>query len=332
MRGHSLRRVDLLEAPPVTSAPRTLDPTSVPTDLRHPDPTNGRGRGTGIGLMLVSSASGQMGAALGASAFPLIGPVGVVAVRQLVTALLLVPAVRPSVRGLRRDQWLPILGLVAVFSVMNLSLYLAIERIGLGLAVTIEFLGPLALAILGSRRARDLVCAIIAGLGVAVLTKPGPTTDVAGLALAGIAAAAWAAYILLNRAVGRGLPGLQGPALASAGTALLWLPVAIFWFSTHPPTARALALAAACAVLASLIPYVADILALRRVPAPVFGTFASVSPVWAALAGWLVLGQVLHANEWIGIGLIVTSNVVVVARGRRATRADEPAVSRRSLD
>lgn len=312
--------MDLLEAPPVASAPRVTDPTSVPSVLQPADPATGRERGVGIALMLASSASGQTGAALGASAFPLIGPVGVVAVRQLVTALVLVPAVRPRLRGLRREQWLPILGLVAVFSVMNLSLYLAIERIGLGLAVTVEFLGPFALAILGSRRVRDLVCAIVAGLGVVVLAKPGPTTDVVGLALAGIAAAAWAAYILLNRAVGRSLPGLQGPALASAGTALLWLPLAIVWFSTHPPTARGLALAAACAVLASLIPYVADVLALRRVPAPVFGTFASVSPVWAALAGWLVLDQVLEVNEWFGIGLIVGSNVVVVARGRRAGR------------
>jgi inner membrane transporter RhtA len=112
-------------------------------------------RAAGIAMMLASSASNQTGAALGALAFPAVGPVGVVAVRQLVTALVLVPAVRPRFRGLRRDQWLPVLGLTAVFSVMNLSLYAAVDRIGLGPAVTIEFLGPLTVAIVASRRVAD---------------------------------------------------------------------------------------------------------------------------------------------------------------------------------
>src|SRR5262245_20844496 len=104
--------------------------------------TTRRQRAAGIALMLASSASNQTGAALGALAFPIIGPVGVVAVRQFVTAIVLAPLVRPKFHGLRKDQWLPILGLVVVFSVMNLCLYAAIDRIGLGLAVTLEFLGP----------------------------------------------------------------------------------------------------------------------------------------------------------------------------------------------
>ena len=107
--------------------------------------------------MLVSSASKQTGAALGASAFP----VGVVAVRQLVTAVVLIPIVRPTIRSVRKDQWPPILGLVVVFSVMNLSLYAAIERIGLGPAVTPEFLGPLTVAVAGSRRVLDIACAVL---------------------------------------------------------------------------------------------------------------------------------------------------------------------------
>src|SRR6478752_6931051 len=111
-----------------------------------------RQRGTGIALMLASSASNQAGAALGAMAFPAIGPVGVVAIRQFVTALVLTPIVRPRLRGLRRDQWWPILRLVVVFSIMSLSLYAAIDRIGLALAVILEFLGPLTVAIISSRR------------------------------------------------------------------------------------------------------------------------------------------------------------------------------------
>lgn len=265
--------------------------------------------------MLTSSASNQTGAALGAMAFPTIGTVGVVAIRQFVTVLILAPTVRPRLRGLRMDQWLPILGLAAVFSVMNLSLYGAVDRIGLGLAVTLEFLGPLTVAIVGSRRLLDMACAIAAGAGVVVLTNPGPTTDFVGVGLALLAATCWATYVLLNRTVGQRLPGLHGTAAASIVTAIAWTPIAIAWFATHVPTTAAVVLAGACGVMSSIAPYVADLLALRRVTAHMFGTFTSVNPVWAALAGWLLLGQALAMNEWMGIGLIVISNVALSARG-----------------
>lgn len=288
----------------------------VPADRRLSAATaTPRQRAAGIGLMLASSASTQTGAALGAMAFPAIGPVGVVAVRQLVTAIVLTPIARPRLRGLGRQQWWPILGMVLVFSVMNLSLYAAIERIGLGLAVTLEFLGPLAVAIIGSRRALDIACAVVAGAGVVVLTDPGPATDVLGIALALLAAVAWGAYILLNRTLGQRLPGLQGTAVASLVTAVVWAPIAVVWFAAHPPIAAAVALAVACGLMSSIAPYVADLLALRRVPAQMFGTFTSVHPVWAALAGWVLLDQALEPNEWAGIALIVLSNVVVSAGG-----------------
>lgn len=277
--------------------------------------TPGRPRGAGIALMLTSSASNQVGAALGATAFPTIGPVGVVAVRQIVAAIILTLTVRPKFRGLRKDQWLPILGLVVVLSVMNLTLYEAIERIGLGLAVTLEFLGPLTVAVASSRRALDITCAVLAGVGVVVLTNPGSTTDLVGVALALLAAMAWGCYILLNRTIGQRVPGLQGTAVASTVAGAAWAPIAIVWFATHRPTAAALALAMACGLMSLIVPYVVDLLALRRVPAHIFGTFTSVNPVWAALAGWLLLHQVLHVNEWVGIGLIVASNVLVSARG-----------------
>ncbi|MEZ5211619.1 DMT family transporter [Gordonia sp. (in: high G+C Gram-positive bacteria)] len=278
-----------------------------------PAPADASGRAVGIAMMLTSAASNQSGAAVGALAFPAIGPVGVVAVRQMLTALVLVLLVRPRFRTLTRAQWRPVLGLGLVFAVMNLSLYASIDRIGLGLAVTLEFLGPLTVAVAGSRRALDLGCAGLAAVGVLVLTSPGPTTDVLGIALALVAAAAWGSYILLNRSLGRQLPGLHGTALASAVTAGLWLPVAVVWFVHRPPTLHAVLLAAACGVLASIIPYAVDALALRRVPTSMFGTFTSINPVFAALAGWLVLGQALALHEWVGIVLIVVSNAAVSA-------------------
>ena len=265
-------------------------------------------------MMLTSSASNQSGAALGAMAFPAIGPVGVVAVRQIVTATLLTSMVRPRLRGLRAGQWWPILGLALVFSVMNLSLYAAIDRIGLALAVTLEFLGPLTVALAGSRRTLDVGYAVLAAAGVLVLTRPGPTTDSAGIGLALLAAAAWASYILLNRTLGQRLPGLQGTAVASLVAAAAWSPIAVTWFSFHVPTGAAVGLAAACGLLSSIVPYAADLIALRRVPAQLFGTFTSTNPVWAALAGWLVLQQGLGTHEWIGIGMIVASNVMISAR------------------
>ena len=196
--------------------------------------TPGRPSGAGVALMLTSSASNQAGAALGAMAFPTIGPVGVVAVRQIVAAIILTLTVRPKFRGLRKDQWLPILGLVVVLSVMNLTLYEAIERIGLGLAVTLEFLGPLTVAVASSRRASDIACAALAGVGVMVLTNPGSTTDLIGVSLALLAATAWGLYILLNRTIGQRLPGLQGTAVASTVAGAAWAPIAIAWFAFRP--------------------------------------------------------------------------------------------------
>lgn len=294
-----------------------------PATARRPSTTSAtpRLRGSGVALMLASSASNQAGAALGAMAFPAIGPVGVVAVRQFVTALVLAPVVRPRLRGLRADQWRPVLGLVVVFSVMNLSLYAAIDRIGLALAVTLEFLGPLTVAVAGSRRALDLAGALLAGVGVVVLTSPGPTTDLLGIGLGLLAATAWGCYILLNRTLGRRLPGLHGTAVAALVTAAVWAPIAVAWFAAHPPSRVAVALAVACGLMSSIVPYVADLLALRRVPAPVFGTFTSINPVWAALSGWLLLHQALGVHEWVGIGLIVVSNAAVSARGLASREA-----------
>lgn len=280
-----------------------------------------RQRGAGIALILANSLSNQTGAAVGATAFPAIGPVGVVAVRQFVTALMLMPLARPRLWRFDRARWWPILGLALVFGASNLTLYFAIDRIGLGLAVTLGFLGPLGVALAGSRRPVDMLCAGLAAVGVVVLTDPGPTTDVLGIG-AGIAAAvAWAAYILLNRTLGQRLPGVQGPVAASAVSAIVWIPVALVWFGSHPPTIRALAAAVVCGVLSSVIPSVTDIVVLRRVPAAMFGTLTSINPVWAALLGWVVLDQALRPNEWVGMVLIVVSNALISMRGLRTRGA-----------
>jgi inner membrane transporter RhtA len=278
------------------------------------------GRATGIALMLGSGVANQTGAALGATAFGVLGPAGVVAVRQWVAAAALLAIGRPRVRSFTWRQWWPVLLLAAVFATMNLSLYAAIDRIGLGLAVTLEFLGPLAVALSGSRRALDVGCAAAAAAGVVALTRPQPTTDYLGIGLGLLAAACWASYILLNRSVGRRLPGVEGTAVAAGVSGLLFVPVGVVVLLSHPPTPAALGCAAAAGILSSAVPFLADVLALRRVPAHFFGVFMSVNPVMAAVAGLLFLGQAPGAVEWLGIAAIVAANVVSTL-----TRSPRPA-------
>ncbi|MEU1854404.1 EamA family transporter [Streptomyces sp. NPDC019990] len=269
-------------------------------------------RWSGVALMVGSGLSNQVGASIAALAFPVLGPVGVVAVRQWVAAVVLLSAGRLNLRLFTAAQWRPVLGLAAVFATMNLSLYAAIDRIGLGFAVTLEFLGPLAVALASSRRRIDLACALVAAAGVVVLTRPRPSTDYLGVGLALIAAVCWGCYILLNRTVGERLPRLQGSAAAAAVSGLLYLPLGTAALWLHQPTVSALLCALAAGVLSSAVPFLADLLALRRVPARFFGIFMSVNPVCAALIGMLMLDQHLGAASWLAITVIVTANAVSV--------------------
>jgi inner membrane transporter RhtA len=277
-----------------------------------------QGRLPGIALMLTSALSCQFGAATATLAFPALGPVGVVAIRQWVAGAVLVAVGRPHLRSFTWRQWWPVLSLAVVFACMNLSLYLAISRIGLGLAVALEFLGPLAVALAASRRKVDLACALIAGGAVVVLTRPQPSTDYLGIGLGALAAACWAGYILLNKTIGRRVPGAQGPAAAAGLSALLYVPVGIWALTGHVLTPRAAGYAAAAGVLSSAVPFVFDLLALRLVPAGLFGVFMSANPVLAALIGLLLLGEALPWDAWLAITAIVTANAVSVGTGARS--------------
>src|SRR5919106_3125811 len=178
----------------------------------------------------------------------------------------------------RSSCWRPVLLLGVVFGTMNLSLYSAVERIGLGLAVTLEFLGPLAVALSATRRRVDLCCALIAAAGVVALMRPRPSADYVGMGLGLLAAACWASYILLNRTVGRRVPGAQGSGAAAALSALMFLPVGVVLVLRQPPSAQAVGYAVAAGVLSSAVPYLADLFTLRHVPAQAFGLFMSVNP------------------------------------------------------
>jgi inner membrane transporter RhtA len=309
------------------SPPARAGQATGPASSGGPVPPGPADRLVGIGLMTGSAAASQLGAATAALAFSALGPVGVVAVRQWVAAALLLASVRPRYASFTRAQWGPVLALALIFATMNLSLYTAIDRIGLGLAVTLEFLGPLAVALLASRRVRDLGCALLAAVAVVVLARPRPSADYAGIALALLAAACWAGYILVNRVVGARVPGAQGPAAAAGLSALLYVPVGIWVLAARPLTPAALGHAAAAGLLSSAVPMVCDVLALRRVPARFYALFMSVNPVFAALTGLVILGQSLGLVDWLAIAVIVTVNAVTVSappaprRGRPARSA-----------
>ncbi|MGJ3190471.1 EamA family transporter [Paenarthrobacter sp. FR1] len=279
--------------------------------------TQPQGKAGGAATLVASALSNQLGAATGSLAFPVLGPVGVVAVRQLVAAVVLLPMVRPRLRDLSWAQWWPVLLLAVSFGTMNLGLYASIQRIGLGLAVTLEFLGPLAVALISSRRKSSALCAVAAAVGVVAITQPEASMDFVGIGLGLIAACSWAAYILLNRTVGRRIQGIQGTAAAAGVSAALFLPVAVVVFISQPVDGFAVLCAVGAGILASVLPYVADLIALRRVPANLFGVLMSINPVFAAIIGAVALHEELAVGQWAGIGLIVAANVgVLLVRGR----------------
>ncbi|MDQ1034764.1 inner membrane transporter RhtA [Streptomyces sp. V3I8] len=298
----------------------TPAPTTAPARHTSPAPAepgpDGR-RLPGLLVLVGSGLSNQTGAAIGSLAFPVLGPLGVVAVRQYVAAVVLLAVARPRPRSFTRRQWGPVLLLALVFGTMNLSLYTAVDRIGLGLAVTLEFLGPLAIALSAARRRVDACCALVAAAGVVTLMRPRPSADYLGMGLGLLAAACWAAYILLNRTVGRRVPGAQGSAAAAAVSALMFLPVGVVLVLRNPPAPAAVGYAVVAGVLASAVPYLADMFTLRRVPAPAFGLLMSVNPVLAGLVGWVVLGQDLGPPEWAAVGAVVAANAIGVLTSRR---------------
>ncbi|MEZ0109686.1 inner membrane transporter RhtA [Catenulispora sp. EB89] len=302
-----------MPAAPTRAADRAVLPTKRGVGPgATPGATPGSVPLAGVCTMLASGLSTQLGAAIGSLAFAALGPVGVVAIRQYVAAAVLLAVGRPRLRSFTRHQWGPVLLLAAVFGVVNLSLYTAIDRIGLGEAVTLEFLGPLTIALAGSRRRVDLACAVLAAAGVVALMRPRPTADYLGMGLALLAAACWAFYILLNRSIGQRIPGAQGTAAAAGLSALVYVPLGAGVAVHHTPSAGAVGAAVTAGVLSSAVPFLADLFTLRRVPAQAFGLFMSVNPVLAAVVGTLVLGQRLDVIAWLSIAAIIAANAISI--------------------
>ena len=260
-------------------------------------------------LVLCAALSVQFGAALAKTLFDEIGPGGTVFLRVAIGAVVLAVAWRPRVTEHSRRDLL----LAALFGLslagMNLAFYEAIDRIPLGVAVTFEFVGPLGVAVAGSRRALDVLWVVLAAAGILLLSDFGSTDlDPTGVALALLAGAFWAAYILLSVRVGQAFPGGGGLALAMVVGGAVLLPVGVADGGGELLLPAVLATGAAVAVLSSVIPYSLELEALRRMPQGVFGVLMSLEPALATLAGWVVLGQGLTARELLAVMLVVAAS------------------------
>ena len=273
-------------------------------------------------LVLGGVLSVQFGGALAATLVPQVGAGGSVLLRLGISAAILLLLVRPRLRGHSRRAWLTVVAFGVALGLMNWSFYGALAHLPLGVAVTVEFLGPLVLTTVLSRRLLDYVAVVAAAGGVLliseVLTEPLADLSVVGLLLALTAGVFWAAYILLSSRTGAEFPQLDGLAIALAVATLVVLPAGLS--STDLWTGEHLLKGLGLAVLSSVLPYSLELLALRRLAASVFGILLSLEPAVAALAGLLVLGQRLHLLQVLGLVLVVLASAIVM--GLR--RPDEP--------
>jgi inner membrane transporter RhtA len=274
-------------------------------------------------LVVTAVASVQFGAALAKTIFDEIGPGGTVLLRVVGAAIVLAVVWRPRLAGHERHELLLAGAFGITLAAMNLAIYEAIDRIPIGVAVTFEFVGPLAIAVFGSRRPRDLLWVSMAAAGILLLSDFGNGhLDGLGVALALAAGACWAAYILLSARVGQLFPGGRGLSLAMVVAVVPLLPIGIADGGGTLLVPWILAVGLGVGVLSSAIPYALVLEALRRLPAGVFGVLMSLEPAMAALAGFVILGEGLAAREVVAILLVVAASAGAARGASRVTAVD----------
>jgi inner membrane transporter RhtA len=278
-------------------------------------------------LVLAGIVSVQFGGALAQTLVPVIGAGGAVTMRLLFATVLLLVVARPRWRGHGRRAWATVGAFGVALGMMNFAFYGALAHLPIGVAVTIEFIGPLTLAAVLSRRLLDGVAVLAAALGVVLISEafetPLDQLEWTGILLALAAGGFWAAYIVLSGRTGALFPRLEGLALAMVVATLVTLP---FGVGSIPDwTATTVAKGLGIAVLSSVLPYSLELLALRRLSAKVFGILLSLEPAAAAVAGLLVLGQRLSPVQLVGMGLVVAASALVLGLGARKDPAQSAA-------
>ena len=261
----------------------------------------------------------QTGASAAKELFPAIGPLGMVLVRAGVAALVMCALARPSPARFTASVLRRLVPYGVALAGMNASFYLSLVRLPLGLAVAIEFLGPLLVALAGSRRPADLVVVALVAGGLLLLLGPTATSvtpDPRGVAWALLAGVFWAVYIVAGHRVGQVLPAASGAALGMVVATLAMLPfsaLSLGGFARHPAL---IGPACAVAILSSALPYTLEMMALRRLSMRVFGVMMSLEPAIAALAGVVFLGEHLVARRWAGIACVVAASLASAAQHR----------------
>jgi inner membrane transporter RhtA len=287
-------------------------------DVRALQVPEGRERAAAVGMVLVACVSPQLGAALAVTLFGELGPAGAASLRLAFAALILLAIWRPRLTG---DLRLPAAFGVAL-GLMNWSFYEALDRIPLGIAVTIEFSGPLLVAVIGSRRPLDGLWVALAAAGIVLLVNPvGGSLDPVGVGFALIAGVCWMSYIYLSKRTGAAFPGGSGLAIAMAVGALIVFPAGVLQADGALTQPNLLGAALVVALLSSVIPYSLELEALRRLPEAVFGVLMSLDPAVAAVVGFLALGQTLEPPEVLGIAMVVVASAGAASLGHRPAPA-----------
>lgn len=283
-------------------------------------------------LVLGAVLSVQFGGALAATLVPQIGAAGSVILRLGFATILLLAIARPRWRGHSRRAWVTVVAFGTAMGLMNFAFYGSLAHLPIGVAVTIEFTGPLTLAAVLSRRPRDLLAVAAAAIGVLLISRalsvPLADLEGTGIALALLAGIFWAAYIIFSGRTGAEFPALEGLALAMVVATLVVLPFGLWDVTVHGTSAwtgTILLVGLGVAVLSSVLPYSLELLALRRLSAKVFGILLSLEPAVAALAGLVVLGQRLSPVQLAGMALVVLASAMVLGFGARAEEASPDA-------
>jgi inner membrane transporter RhtA len=271
-----------------------------------------------VPAILGAIVSVQAGAALAKGLFPALGPIGTVGLRVVLSAIMLMAAFRPGLRALSAAQWRAVIPYGLVLGTMNIVFYLSLSRIPLGVAVTVEFVGPLAVAIFGSRRAVDIAWVVLAATGIAPITPwSGGGADAVGVAFALAAGVCWAAYILLGGRVSRIMSGGASVATGMLIASFVALPAAIATGGCARLTLPLFVAAIGVALLSSAIPYTLEMIALKRLPARTFGILMSLEPAVAALLGLVVLHELLSFRQWMAVAFIIGASTGSTLTSRR---------------
>ena len=267
-------------------------------------------------LIVIAIVCVQAGAALAKSLFEHFGPVGTVYLRIFFAALVLLMVVRPSLSLLKQGRWRIVAIFGAVLAAMNVFYYLALERLPLGLTVTVEFFGPLGVALWQSRKLLDLLWVALAAAGILLLNPFSGSLDTIGLIYAVIAGGSWAAYIVLGQKMGGDLPGSAGLTFSMLFAMMLLTPVVGGEVVASIQLGWGVLAAVGVAVLSSVIPYSFEIEALRRMSTQQFGILMSMEPAVASVIGWFLLSENLSTQQWLAVFLVMFASYGVVRFGR----------------